>query len=114
MASFILLNIVFKGKNSRLTFLKCSRDINQMVDCAKIADCAIIVGDVTAGIETEINEFIDVCKNHGNPKLFLALTHIDTIENKTQQNKIISGYRKQFRQSCSEVIFLTLRPNFKI
>ena len=39
------------GKKNRIQFVECPNDINGMVDCAKVADLAILLIDGSYGFE---------------------------------------------------------------
>ena len=39
------------GKKKRIQFVECPNDINGMIDCAKVADLAILLIDGSYGFE---------------------------------------------------------------
>ncbi|ESR37348.1 hypothetical protein CICLE_v10029546mg [Citrus x clementina] len=48
-----------------------------MIDCAKIADLALLLIDASHGFEMETFEFLNLMQNHGLPKFMGVLTHLD-------------------------------------
>ena len=48
-----------------------------MIECAKIADLALILIDASIGFEMETFEFLSMLQNHGMPSLMGVLTHLD-------------------------------------
>lgn len=42
---------MYLGKRNRIQFVECPNDINGMVDCAKVADLAILLIDGSYGFE---------------------------------------------------------------
>ncbi|KAL9413501.1 hypothetical protein AB3S75_042063 [Citrus x aurantiifolia] len=50
---------VVSGKKMRLQFVECPNDINGMIDCAKIADLALLLIDASQGFEMETFEFLN-------------------------------------------------------
>lgn len=52
---------VVTGKSRRVTFIECpSRDLNAMLDCAKIADLVLLTIDGSFGFEMETFEFLNI------------------------------------------------------
>lgn len=48
------------GKHKRIQFVECPNDINGMVDCAKVADLALLLIDGSYGFEM-VRRAIDDC-----------------------------------------------------
>ncbi|XP_009118525.1 ribosome biogenesis protein BMS1 homolog [Brassica rapa] len=68
---------IVQGKRNRIQFVECPNDINGMVDCAKVADLAILLIDGSYGFEMETFEFLNIMQVHGFPKVMGVLTHLD-------------------------------------
>ena len=94
---------MYLGKKNRIQFVECPNDINGMVDCAKVADLAILLIDGSYGFEMvssetytidyyfsslycvliclinpqETFEFLNIMQVHGFPKVMGVLTHLD-------------------------------------
>lgn len=49
------------GKQRRLQFVECPNDINGMIDCAKVADLALLLIDGSYGFEMVIFHFLLFC-----------------------------------------------------
>ena len=43
--------------------------MNAMIDLAKITDIALLLIDATFGIEMEVFEFLEICRQHGSPRI---------------------------------------------
>ncbi|RID48923.1 LOW QUALITY PROTEIN: hypothetical protein BRARA_I05396 [Brassica rapa] len=70
---------IVQGKKNRIQFVECPNDINGMVDCAKVADLAILLIDGSYGFEMETFEFLNIMQVHGFPKVMGVLTHLDKV-----------------------------------
>ncbi|CAA0172743.1 unnamed protein product [Arabidopsis thaliana] len=68
---------IVQGKQRRFQFVECPNDINAMVDCAKVADLALLVVDGSYGFEMETFEFLNIMQVHGFPRVMGVLTHLD-------------------------------------
>ena len=84
---------IVSGKRQRLTFIEVSNDINTMIDAAKVADLALILVDASFGFEMEVFEFVDICKQHGFPKIMGVLTHLDSFKD----NKFLRKRKKTLK-----------------
>ncbi|GAY62785.1 hypothetical protein CUMW_220550, partial [Citrus unshiu] len=69
--------VVVQEPPRQLQFVDCPNDINGMIDCAKIADLALLLIDASHGFEMETFEFLNLMQNHGLPKFMGVLTHLD-------------------------------------
>lgn len=59
---FFIPNLIFwlvmvLGKHRRFQFVECPNDVNAMVDCAKVADLALLVVDGSYGFEMVRDHF---------------------------------------------------------
>ena len=70
------------GKRHRITLIECPNDLNGMIDCAKIADVAVMLIDASYGFEMNTFEFIGILQAHGFPKVLGCLTHLDKLKTK--------------------------------
>ena len=66
---YIFFTSFLIGKKRRLTFIETANDVNAMIDIAKIADIALLMIDATFGIEMEVFEFLEICRQHGTPRI---------------------------------------------
>ncbi|KAH9660006.1 Bms1-type G domain-containing protein [Citrus sinensis] len=87
---------VVSGKKRRLQFVECPNDINGMIDCAKIADLALLLIDASHGFEMETFEFLNLMQNHGLPKFMGVLTHLDQFKDKKKLRKMKQHLKHRF------------------
>ncbi|MEN2499740.1 MAG: Glycoside hydrolase 2 (Mannanase, beta-galactosidase), partial [Marteilia pararefringens] len=99
-------------KSSRLTFVECSRDINKMIDCAKIADTVIFLLDVNTGLESEHLEMKQILNCHGNPPIVAAISHVDVLaQSRSQQNKIMTSLKSRIKSQIDDGTSIVILKN---
>ncbi|CAN8311472.1 unnamed protein product [Cochlearia groenlandica] len=87
---------IVTGKRSRIQIVECPNDINGMIDCAKVADLAILVIDGSYGFEMETFEFLNIMQVHGFPKVIGVLTHLDKFEDVKKLKKTKERLKHRF------------------
>ncbi|EOA39223.1 hypothetical protein CARUB_v10012207mg [Capsella rubella] len=87
---------VVQGKRQRFQFVECPNDINGMVDCAKIADLAMLVVDGSYGFEMETFEFLNIMQVHGFPRVMGVLTHLDKFNDVSKLRKTKTRLKQRF------------------
>ncbi|KAL8129296.1 hypothetical protein V2J09_018451 [Rumex salicifolius] len=87
---------IVSGKKRRLQFIECPNDINGMIDCAKIADLALLLIDGSYGFEMETFEFLNIMQVHGFPKVMGVLTHLDKFSDATKLRKTKKRLKHRF------------------
>ncbi|CAN6902885.1 unnamed protein product, partial [Brassica oleracea] len=92
---------IVQGSKNRIQFVECPNDINGMVDCAKVADLAILLIDGSYGFEMETFEFLNIMQVHGFPKVMGVLTHLD----KFNDVKKLRKTKKRLKQRFSTEIY---------
>lgn len=85
---------VVAGRKQRLTFLECSKDLNTMIDVAKVADLVLLLIDARKGFTMETFEFLNLLQMHGFPRVLGILTHLDSI----RDNKSLRNEKKRLKQ----------------
>ena len=59
------------SKHRRVTLIEAPKnDIGAMIDCAKLADLALVMIDASVGFEMDTFEWINLLQQHGMPKVF--------------------------------------------
>ncbi|ELP90799.1 ribosome biogenesis protein BMS1, putative [Entamoeba invadens IP1] len=84
------------GKGHRMTLVECPNDIEGMLDCAKIADVAVMLIDGSFGYEMQTFEFINMMQAQGFPKLIGCLTHMDEFKKSKGLLKKKKQLKKRF------------------
>ncbi|BFU20078.1 ribosome biogenesis protein bms1, putative [Entamoeba histolytica HM-1:IMSS-B] len=84
------------GKHHRITLIECPNDLNGMLDCAKIADVAVMLIDASYGFEMNTFEFIGMLQAQGFPKVIGCLTHLDKVKNNKLAKKAKKTLKKRF------------------
>lgn len=84
------------GKRHRITLIECPNDINGMLDCAKIADVAVVLVDASYGFEMNTFEFIGMMQAQGFPKVVGCLTHLDKMKGNKASKKAKKTFKKRF------------------
>ncbi|KAH9783366.1 Bms1-type G domain-containing protein [Citrus sinensis] len=87
---------IVSGKQRRLQFVECPNDINGMIDCAKIADLALLLIDGSYGFEMETFEFLNLMQNHGLPRVMGVLTHLDKFKDVKKLRKTKQRLKHRF------------------
>ncbi|GFP82885.1 ribosome biogenesis protein bms1 homolog [Phtheirospermum japonicum] len=87
---------IVSGKQRRLQFVECPNDINGMIDCAKVADLALLLIDGSYGFEMETFEFLNIMQNHGFPKVMGVLTHLDGFKDQKKLRKTKKRLKHRF------------------
>ncbi|KAJ4723627.1 ribosome biogenesis protein BMS1-like [Melia azedarach] len=87
---------IVSGKQRRLQFVECPNDINGMIDCAKIADLALLLTDGSYGFEMETFEFLNLMQNHGLPRVMGVLTHLDKFKDVKKLRKTKQRLKHRF------------------
>ncbi|XP_044466219.1 ribosome biogenesis protein bms1 isoform X2 [Mangifera indica] len=87
---------IVSGKQRRLQFVECPNDINGMIDCAKVADLALLLIDGSYGFEMETFEFLNLMQNHGMPRVMGVLTHLDTFKDVKKLRKTKQRLKHRF------------------
>ncbi|KAK2641934.1 hypothetical protein Ddye_023697 [Dipteronia dyeriana] len=87
---------IVSGKQRRLQFVECPNDINGMIDCAKIADLALLLIDGSYGFEMETFEFLNLMHNHGLPRVMGVLTHLDKFKDVKKLRKTKQRLKHRF------------------
>ncbi|KAK9205842.1 hypothetical protein WN943_016112 [Citrus x changshan-huyou] len=87
---------IVSGKQRRLQFVECPNDINGMIDCAKIADLALLLVDGSYGFEMETFEFLNLMQNHGLPRVMGVLTHLDKFKDVKKLRKTKQRLKHRF------------------
>ncbi|KAG8375611.1 hypothetical protein BUALT_Bualt10G0118400 [Buddleja alternifolia] len=87
---------IVSGKQRRLQFLECPNDINGMIDCAKVADLALLLIDGSYGFEMESFEFLNILQNHGFPRVMGVLTHLDKFKDVKKLRKTKQRLKHRF------------------
>ncbi|KAL2925349.1 Ribosome biogenesis protein bms1, partial [Bienertia sinuspersici] len=84
------------GKQRRLQFVECPNNLNAMIDCAKIADLALLLIDGSYGFEMETFEFLNMMQVHGFPKVMGVLTHLDKFKDVKKLRKTKQRLKHRF------------------
>ncbi|KAL3650790.1 Glycoside hydrolase 2 (Mannanase, beta-galactosidase) [Castilleja foliolosa] len=87
---------IVSGKQRRLQFVECPNDINGMIDCAKVADLALLLIDASYGFEMETFEFLNIMQNHGFPRVMGVLTHLDGFKDVKKLKKTKQRLKHRF------------------
>ena len=87
---------VLCSKTKRITFIEVDNNINSMIDAAKVCDLALLLIDASYGFEMETFEFINICKEHGMPRVMGILTHMD--ERKQKREKSFSKFKHYLKK----------------
>ncbi|CAH2038734.1 unnamed protein product [Thlaspi arvense] len=87
---------IVSGKHKRIQFVECPNDINGMVDCAKVADLALLLIDGSYGFEMETFEFLNIMQVHGFPKVMGVLTHLDKFKDVKKLRKTKQRLKHRF------------------
>ncbi|KAG2267559.1 hypothetical protein Bca52824_062114, partial [Brassica carinata] len=87
---------IVQGKKKRIQFVECPNDINGMIDCAKVADLAILLIDGSYGFEMETFEFLNIMQVHGFPKVMGVLTHLDKFKDVKKLRKTKQRLKHRF------------------
>ncbi|KAL0732407.1 hypothetical protein Bca4012_008616 [Brassica carinata] len=87
---------IVQGKKQRIQFVECPNDINGMVDCAKVADLAILLIDGSYGFEMETFEFLNIMQVNGFPKVMGVLTHLDKFNDVKKLRKTKKRLKHRF------------------
>merc|ERR1711904_254626 len=87
---------VIAGKERRIWFVECPKDLNSMVDCAKIADVVLCVIDGSFGFEMVTFEFLNLLQVHGLPRVVGILTHLDHVQSVRRTRNIKNQLKKRF------------------
>ncbi|KAJ4895376.1 P-loop containing nucleoside triphosphate hydrolases superfamily protein [Raphanus sativus] len=87
---------IVQGKKNRIQFVECPNDINGMMDCAKVADLAILLIDGSYGFEMETFEFLNIMQVHGFPKVMGVLTHLDKFNDVKKLRKTKKRLKHRF------------------
>ncbi|ESQ36240.1 hypothetical protein EUTSA_v10006612mg [Eutrema salsugineum] len=87
---------IVTGKHIRIQFVECPNDINGMVDCAKIADLALLLIDGSYGFEMETFEFLNIMQVHGFPRVMGVLTHLDKFKDVKKLRKTKQRLKHRF------------------
>ncbi|CAL9213962.1 unnamed protein product [Arabidopsis halleri] len=87
---------IVQGKHTRFQFVECPNDVNAMVDCAKVADLALLVVDGSYGFEMETFEFLNIMQVHGFPRVMGVLTHLDKFNNVKKLRKTKQHLKHRF------------------
>lgn len=74
---------IVSGKRRRLTFIEVGKDLNSMIDAAKIADLVLLMVDGNYGLEMETMEFLNIAQHHGMPKVLGCATHLDLFKSQS-------------------------------
>lgn len=85
---------VIAGKERRLCFVECPKDLNSMVDCAKVADVVLCVIDGSFGFEMVTFEFLNLLQVHGFPRVIGILTHLDQVQSVRRTKNIKNQLKK--------------------
>ncbi|KAG2260227.1 hypothetical protein Bca52824_079521 [Brassica carinata] len=87
---------IVQGKKQRIQFMECPNDINGMMDCAKVADLAILLIDGSYGFEMETFEFLNIMQVNGFPKVMGVLTHLDKFNDVKKLRKTKKRLKHRF------------------
>ncbi|CAA7026396.1 unnamed protein product [Microthlaspi erraticum] len=87
---------IVHGKHKRIQFVECPNDINGMVDCAKVADLALLLIDGSYGFEMETFEFLNIMQVHGFPRVMGVLTHLDKFKDVKKLRKTKQRLKHRF------------------
>ncbi|CAH8391677.1 unnamed protein product [Eruca vesicaria subsp. sativa] len=111
---------IVQGKKQRIQFVECPNDINGMVDCAKVADLALLLIDGSYGFEMvsettpldyyfffillcfnlfdpqETFEFLNIMQVHGFPQVMGVLTHLDKFNDVKKLRKTKKRLKQRF------------------
>ncbi|XP_019098866.1 PREDICTED: ribosome biogenesis protein bms1-like [Camelina sativa] len=87
---------IVEGKHKRYQFVECPNDINGMVDCAKVADLAMLVVDGSYGFEMETFEFLNIMQMHGFPRVIGVLTHLDNFKDASKLRRTKKSLKDRF------------------
>ena len=89
------INVV-ASKKRRVTVYECPRDLNGMIDLAKIADLVILMIDASKGFEMSTFEFLNILQVHGMPKVIGCLTHLDSFKSGKKLQKTKKALKARF------------------
>jgi ribosome biogenesis protein BMS1 len=88
---------VVTSKTRRITFMEVpANDLNAMIDCAKVADLALLMIDGSFGFEMETFEFLNIMQTHGFPKVMGVLTHLDGFRDGKKLKRVKKEMKHRF------------------
>lgn len=87
---------LIKARNRKYAFYECKNDIERIIDAIKVSDVIVFVVDLSAGLQKDTFEAINMMNSHGVPRFCFALTNCDRAVSTKTLSKIEDRLQREF------------------